>query len=151
MKARLIQIDEVMQILLCTGRILNVDARGALAFLKTYNDPSHYEGTSKWNNEIVTMDKYDGLTIATVTDQGILVVENADLFRFILETGIPRLLTANEYAARYKRDETRVRRLCREGRLAGAVQKGTVWIIPEDAPFPEDERRREGRRWGNKQ
>ena len=150
MKARLIRLEDTMQILFCTGRILNVDAKGALSFLKTYDNPSHYAGTSKWNNEIIRMEEYEGETIAVVEDSGALRVENAGLFRYILTNGTPKLLTSQEYAALYDRNETRVRLLCREGRLAGAMQKGTVWLIPENAPFPADERRRDGRRWGNK-
>jgi AraC-like DNA-binding protein len=31
---------------------------------------------------------------------------------------------------------------CTEGRIAGVVKKGNLWLIPEDAPKPEDRRRK---------
>lgn len=151
MKARLIQVDGVMQILFCTGRITTVDARMALSFLSTFNDPSHYSAAGRWNNKIVSMEKYAGQTIAVVDDDGVLRVENPEQFRFILENGRAKLLTSKEYATLHKKDESRIRRLCREGRLAGAEQKGTVWLIPENVPYPSDERLLTGCRWsGNK-
>ncbi len=147
MKARLIQVDDTMQILLCTGRILTVDAKGALAFLSTFDDPQHYSDLSKWDETIIRMEDYGGQTIAVVSDAGVLSVENAALFRFVLETGRAKLLTIQEYASLHNKAETLVRRFCREGRLPGAEQKGTIWLIPEDAPYPPDERTRDGRRW----
>ena len=150
MKARLLQSDGVMEVLFCTGRILTVDAKGALAFLSTYDDPSHYAGHGKWNENIVTMEAYEGDTIAIVDDAGVLRIENAELFRSVLVNGRPKYITSKEYASIYQKDETRVRLLCREGRLAGAEQKGTIWIIPENAPYPSDERVRDGRRWGGR-
>ena len=150
MKARLLRLDDTMQILFCNGRIVTVDARSAFAFLSTFADSKHYAGPGKWNEEIIAMEKYRGETIAIVDDGGVLHVENAQQFGYILENGRAKLLTSKEYAALHQKDETRVRLLCREGRLAGAEQKGTIWIIPENAPYPTDERVRDGRRWGGR-
>ncbi len=37
---------------------------------------------------------------------------------------------------------TRVTRLCRDGKIAGAVKEGKSWLIPEDAVKPADGRRK---------
>lgn len=150
MRARLIVCDDVFQVLLCTGKIRTVDMKGAYAFLHSYDDPSHYSGSGKWNDKIGSMRDYRGQTIAIVDDNGVLQVESAEHFRNILDNGQPELMTASEYAERYEKAETRVRRLCREGRLPGAQLKGTVWLIPENTPYPSDERMRDGRRWGGR-
>lgn len=34
---------------------------------------------------------------------------------------------------------------CVEGRIAGAVKKGNLWLIPENAERPADKRRRENK------
>lgn len=38
---------------------------------------------------------------------------------------------------------------CNEGRIEGAVKKGSMWLIPKDAPKPPDKRRRENKSAGN--
>lgn len=147
MKARLIQYYDAFQVLLCTGKIVSMDIKGAHSFLLSYDNPSHYSGPGKWEDSIVSMAGYEGQTIATVNDNGILQIHNADLFRQIMEQGKPELVTVQDYADRHQRDVTRVRKLCREGRILGAMQLGTVWLIPENAPYPSDERLHDGRRW----
>ncbi len=35
---------------------------------------------------------------------------------------------------------------CQEGRIPGAEKKGNLWLIPDDAIKPEDNRKNNGRR-----
>lgn len=49
-------------------------------------------------------------------------------------------LTTSESADNWGITTRRVQILCKEGRIAGAVNKG-VWLIPSDANKPEDPRR----------
>ena len=142
MKARLIISDGVMQILLCTGDIKTVDERGAFMFLSTYSSPSHYEGPGRWNDRIVRMEDYTGQTIAIVDDAGGLHVEHAEQFATILKKGAPRFLSIHEFSTLHRRNEIYMRRLCREGRIMGAIQKGQQWFIPDDAPVPSDARKK---------
>lgn len=47
-------------------------------------------------------------------------------------------LTSNEIALKWEISSRRVRKLCGEGRVYGAVQKGNLWLIPESSSKPEE-------------
>ena len=49
-------------------------------------------------------------------------------------------LTTSETAERWKVSRRRVSTLCAEGRIEGAVHKGNLWLIPDNAEKPEDPR-----------
>lgn len=46
-------------------------------------------------------------------------------------------LTSEEIAEKWNVSARRVTTLCKEGRVEGAVQKGGIWLIPENAEKPE--------------
>lgn len=50
-------------------------------------------------------------------------------------------LTSEETAQRWNISSRRVTTLCKNGRIGGAVQKGGVWLIPDDAHKPESMKR----------
>ena len=50
-------------------------------------------------------------------------------------------LTAVEIAEKWGISSRRVRILCNEGRIKGAVTKGNLWLIPSDACKPIEHRR----------
>ena len=50
-------------------------------------------------------------------------------------------LSTSEIAERWKISRRRVTTLCIQGRIEGAVHKGNMWLIPEDAKKPEDPRK----------
>lgn len=47
------------------------------------------------------------------------------------------VLTVSEIAKKWMISERSVRNYCQQGRVKGAVLKGKIWIIPEDAKKPE--------------
>ncbi len=51
------------------------------------------------------------------------------------------LLTTTQMAEKWEISRRRVTTLCREGRIEGAILRGNTWLIPEDAPKPDDIRR----------
>lgn len=51
------------------------------------------------------------------------------------------LLTSTEMAQIWNISARRISRLCSEGRVEGAFKKGKTWLIPQEAPKPEDPRR----------
>lgn len=51
------------------------------------------------------------------------------------------LLTTKELAEKWRISTRRITTLCNEGRIDGAVLKGTMWLIPEDAVKPKEKRR----------
>lgn len=50
-------------------------------------------------------------------------------------------LTTAETAEKWDISRRRVTVLCNEGRIKGAMQKGNMWLIPENAKKPEDGRK----------
>ena len=74
--------------------------------------------------------------VAISDEQGLHIV-NANIFREIFTFAY---LTTEEFANKHNRKQSIVLRLCRNGRLEGAIQKNSVWLIPEDTPYPADAR-----------
>ncbi|MFG6333115.1 MAG: DNA-binding protein [Lachnospiraceae bacterium] len=50
-------------------------------------------------------------------------------------------LTSAECAKKWKISQRRVAIFCKDGRIAGAVMRGRMWMIPSDAEKPEDPRK----------
>lgn len=50
-------------------------------------------------------------------------------------------LTTSEIAKVWNISRRRVSLLCAEGRIEGAINKGSIWLVPADAKKPEDPRR----------
>lgn len=50
-------------------------------------------------------------------------------------------LTFNEIAIKRDISSRRVRKLCSEGRVIGAIKKGNLWLIPNTTLKPEEFRR----------
>ena len=50
-------------------------------------------------------------------------------------------LTASEISSIWGISSRRVRTLCNEGRIEGAIVKGNLWLIPENAEKPKEQRR----------
>lgn len=58
-----------------------------------------------------------------------------------MEEGSLTLLTSTEMAEIWNISARRISRLCSDGRVEGAFKKGKTWLIPKEAPKPEDPRR----------
>lgn len=43
-----------------------------------------------------------------------------------------------EFAVRHGKKRSIISRLCNNGRIPGAIQKGTKWYIPKNAEYPKD-------------
>lgn len=56
-----------------------------------------------------------------------------------------RFITLKEISERWGLSERRVRTLCKENRVEGAVKFGKSWAIPEDAIKPSDARIKTGK------
>lgn len=52
-------------------------------------------------------------------------------------------LTTSEIAEKWNISRRRVSELCAEGRIEGAIHKGNLWLVPEDAVKPLDPRHKE--------
>lgn len=139
MKARMLKNNETLQLLLCTGVIKMITFSEAKEFMLSFDDSRHYDGPGAWDYDGISMEAYAGHTIALVDDEGVLRVIDGETFRSILSYEGAKLLTVPEYAALHDKKTAIVRRFCLQGRMQGAVQKGSRWLIPEDAPYPTSE------------
>ena len=54
-------------------------------------------------------------------------------------------ITLKEAAGKWGVTERRIRVLCVDGRIEGAVKKGPMWFIPSDASKPGDKRIKTGK------
>lgn len=51
-------------------------------------------------------------------------------------------LTTKELSEKWEISQRRIQTYCKENRIQGAVLKGSVWLIPENAEKPQDPRKR---------
>ena len=51
-------------------------------------------------------------------------------------------LTTSETAKKWNISRRRVSLLCAEGRIEGAIHKGSLWLIPDTAKKPQDPRKK---------
>ena len=52
-------------------------------------------------------------------------------------------LSASQVAEKWNISQRRVQVLCSENRIQGAFKVGEVWVIPDDAPKPMDNRKKQ--------
>ena len=143
MKARLVFVHNSYHLLLCTGTIKKLTPAEAMAFLRTYDSEMHYFSKKRFAfPEGFTMNDYGGETVAKVLNDGKLVIESPEQFRTLLLTDDIKYLTPKEYAELYNKERCIITRYCREGKIAGVKKRGRDWLIPENAAYPEDSRRR---------
>ena len=137
MKARILETDNVIKLLLVNGTVKNISFSELIAFLKHYQDESLYEGTQTWEELYeISMDDFSGETLAVVTKEGLLTIYKPELIKRILNYKEIKYITADEYAAKYDKKSCIIRRFCSTGKMQGAVLKGGMWLIPEDAEYP---------------
>ena len=142
MKARLIKENNSIKLLLYVGEILTLDEEQAKRFLLTYDSEKHYNSTSL-DVDAVALDNmpyYNGETLAYVTDEGELVITQPNFFRTLFADTVYDYLTASEYGELHGKKAGIIKRLCREGRIEGVIKKGSQWLIPKDAEYPQDAR-----------
>ena len=142
MKARLIKSSEVIQLPLHTGKIYTLSKEEAREFLLNFKNPKYYSFKGVWDYEL-SISEYSGTTIAFVDDNDLLCIENEEIFRDLFTDSEIKLLTVPEYAALHGRKPAIVRRMCGENRIAGVILKVNTWLIPENSPYPDDERKKQ--------
>lgn len=140
MKARLLRYQGAMHLLLYTGVIRTVTEQEAFEFLLNFQDSELYSAGAGWDFEDLTIESFRGETIAYVSDDDMLCVIDASCFRTIMSQPGEKLLTVPQYAALHGKQSAIVRRMCLNGRIPGAIQRGTRWLIPESSPYPPEGR-----------
>lgn len=54
-------------------------------------------------------------------------------------------LTVSQTAEKWGISQRRIRTLCAEGRIEGALKVGVFWLVPENVNKPRDERVKSGK------
>lgn len=142
MIARIVENNNGDKVLLCkNGTIIaDITREILLVLFKRFHLAHTLTGEDgMWNDVSNEMSLYPGTTLVCVTDDRKLVIEDPEIFLPLLgensEAYIHYITTA-EYAEKHDRSPEIIKLLCRQGRISGAVKRGNVWNIPEDAPYP---------------
>ena len=148
MKARIIrQADKSLRLILCSGKMKVISLEEAKAFLLTFNHKEHFTETLQTEFFKNNMETYTGVTLAYVNENEELVITDPSFLQDLFFEDQVNYLTAAEYGAKHGKKPGIIKKLCRAERIPGAVQKGTRWLVPSDAPYPADAR--VGSRIGN--
>lgn len=141
MKARLIKTYNKKQLLCADGTIANA-TEGILRimFIGFAGAEKFHGKDGRWDEDCIKMEDYRGTTLAWVSDEGHLVIKDNPFVALVESVADEDYITIQEYAKLHDRYETRIKKLCQEGRIPGAVKKGNRWFVPKNAPYPQDAR-----------
>ncbi len=135
MKTKIVYFQENYHLVLNSGKSKLLSISEVRDFLKNYDSFDINDVANFSCNDVS-----DGMVIADVEENGELHIYSPELLRRVFLGDICTYLTTEEYAKKHGRKQSIVLRLCKQGRLAGIIQKGSVWLIPEDSPYPPDAR-----------
>lgn len=142
MKARMVMVQDSIHLLLCTGEIKKLSLLEAKAFIMSFDSPSHYLAGRKWNKSVSMEDYGDkSNTIAYVDDHDNLVVPSSEKFNRLFAQLETQYLTTAQYAELHNVSVAWVKKLCLDNRIPGVLHVGKQYLIPENAPYPEDSRK----------
>lgn len=150
MKARITK-TEVGTYLLCSdGSVIKTTPSQLKMFFINFNKTTIFSGktTGKenpWNTQYLDITDYPGETLAYVTDDNKLVINDPSILQDLLKRDdnvdyVPNLLTTQQYAKLHNRSQELIKAFVRTGRIIGAKKIGRIWLIPEDAPYPIEEK-----------
>ena len=105
---------------------------------------SKFTGTDgRWDNKHEKMEDVPGHTLVYVNSQNVLCIKDSNPFcRLIADVTRNEFISAAEYAERVKKSVARIKKLCAEKRIPGAVKKNGGWLIPRNAAYPKDGRKK---------
>ena len=130
-KASLVLIENSYALSFPDGHVRPLDKEGVRDFLLTFDSEEHYH--------LRTGDVFDANThkaLAYVDLHSHLIISDPSLIK-IITTPPVNYNTVSEYAEKHGKQRSILCRHCREGRIPGAIQQEQRWLIPEDAPYPE--------------
>lgn len=143
MKLRLIKQKNGVYMYCPNGTILQPTEKDLAQLLTSFTKPQRFKGTAgSWSANMADMEEGSGETLAYVDDTYKLVILNEQAFAGLFKPEI-KYISASEYAAMYDKCKATVKNLCVAGKLPGAYKTSAGWLIPDDAPYPQDGRRRQ--------
>lgn len=150
MKARLVRTkDGTLKLLLANRMIKTAEEKDIHSLLSCFkNIDTLFNEEEKWSNlEIKDISDYPGKTLAYITDDLDLVIKDVFPITILINNALKTsFLSAAEYSKKVRKSVEQIKVYCRNGRLNGAYKVGREWLIPEDAPYPADNRIKINRR-----
>lgn len=141
MLAKIFLIKNEYHLCLCNSKPKKLSLPELRHFLETFNDKGHYPADDT-NSEYGVLSPANGELLAEVNKDYKLIIVSPQLLSAVFHAPETHYLTIDEYAALVGRGRNVVGRMCRNGRIPGARQQGSRWLIPEDAPYPPEGRKR---------
>lgn len=141
LKARLITRNGKVQLLCADGTISNANDSVLKKMFIAFSAAESFHGKDgRWDEQNINMEDYSGKTLAWISKDDLLVIKE-NPFIHLVETVVDNdYIPLKEYAELQNRNENRIKVLCREGRLPGAIKKSGKWFIPKNTPYPLDAR-----------
>lgn len=151
MKARLVKNSQKGLILLCEdGTIMQPDMRMLYQILTSASKKgvTFQNGQlGSWMSEYPDMSLYPGKDIASIADNGAVILYDFSPFRQLVAADFEaqNLLSTSEFAKKHNASPEMVKVYCRQGRIRGAWKSARNWLIPADAEWPVEPHRRKPR------
>ena len=140
MKLKLVLLNDKKLLYCPNGSILVANENVLARLLAEFNHPNKFKGVDGcWNSKNSDMAEAEGITLAIVDDQLNLIVYSPKAFSVVQKH--VEYISASEYAEKHGRSHSLIRRLCEEGRIPGAQQNRSGWLLPQDAPYPKRKKR----------
>ena len=136
MKYKLIKYNDELHLLFYTGEIKILAMDEARRYVFNFDSVELPEGTDMSH----IFDDYEGELLVSLGDEGDLTVYDSSFLRELATPSEFPYFTVPEYAAAHEKKGSIIRRMCCEGRIEGAIQIGATWLIPKNAPYPDDRR-----------
>lgn len=142
MKLRVVSKDKELLLYCLDGTIQKLNDDALKMLFIGYPNTSMFSGKDGyWNTTKLSMEEAPGTTVAYVNDENELCIGDANPFyKLISSAGNSEYITVQEYAKMHNKGEARIKVLCSEYLLSGAVKRGSRWFIPINAPYPKDKR-----------
>ena len=140
MRLKLYKHNENYCLIVSSGVMRIISKAEALDVI--FNFDNHLNETSGETPFSSYFDSYPGELIAALSKEGCLTIHNAQLYREILTPSSDEFpyLCLSAYADKHNRTASNVRKHCRASRIPGAILVGPTWLIPKNAPYPDDNR-----------
>ena len=109
-----------------------------------FRNAKNFRGVDgRWDTDGTKIEDVPGQTLIYVSKRNELCIIDSNPFaKLISDATRSEYISAAEYAKRKKKSNARIKKLCAEGRISGAVKKGGCWFIPKNAPYPKDKRKK---------
>lgn len=140
MKLRLIKKDGQYSLLCEDGTIANVNDAVLRELFICFKTTNFTGKNGYWNQETPIIDDVKGTTIAYINDKNELCLVENPFLTLMQNLADDEYITLREYAELHHKNDNRIKALCREERIPGAVKKAGKWFIPKHAPYPKDAR-----------